>query len=71
LPRRAQRRCIAAPLTRARVRTHSPELKRGLEYAMAHPEEINKVAKVQTQARASRALHSNEPHCPMQLERVP
>ena len=31
------------------VPARSPELKKGMEYAMAHPEEINKVAKVQTQ----------------------
>jgi len=30
-------------------RVYGQELKRSMEYAMAHPEEINKVAKVQTQ----------------------
>jgi hypothetical protein len=42
------RRVLCAALTHARL-ARSGELKKTLEYAMAHPEEINKVAKVQTQ----------------------
>ena len=52
---RARRHCFegcVAGATHAltwRVAARSGELKKTMEYAMAHPEEINKVAKVQTQ----------------------
>ncbi len=62
LLQRTQSLRVANPRPSSRVVQHltptpsppSPELKSAMAYAQAHPEEINKVAKVQNQARGTR-----------------